>query len=56
MICVRHGLMIVGEPFGGKTTSQQVLANALSRLAAKGVMDENEVITKKINPKAVTMN
>jgi dynein heavy chain, axonemal len=30
MILVRHGLMVVGNPFGAKTSITKVLADALS--------------------------
>ena len=55
MILVRHGLMIVGEPLGGKTQSYQVLADALTELHDAQTMDEHKVHYRVINPKAITM-
>ena len=55
MIIVRHGLMIVGEPFGGKSSSYEILAGALTDLANKGLMEENVVMKSKINPKAINL-
>ncbi len=37
MIVVRHGLMTVGQPFSGKSSSLQVLAGALSDLHDQGI-------------------
>jgi len=55
MIVVRHGLMIVGQPFSGKTCSYRVLARALTLMAEKG--DEGQVKCEYhcVNPKAITM-
>ena len=43
MILVRHGLMIVGDPIGGKTKAFKVLSYSLADLAKEGIMDEHNV-------------
>jgi hypothetical protein len=35
MILVRHGLMVVGYPFGGKTSIIKILADSLGELLEK---------------------
>ena len=47
MILVRHGLMIVGDPLGGKTTAFKVLADALHDLHQQGLMEEFGVCLSK---------
>lgn len=61
MMIVRHGFMLVGDPFSGKTKCLHVLAETLTRMKARGMSsgEDDEVIVKTIyktlNPKAVTM-
>jgi len=57
MIIVRHGLMAVGQPFSGKSSSLAVLSSALSDLAENGIEGPlfTKVQTRILNPKAVTM-
>ena len=49
-IMVRHGLMLVGAPFAGKTNCYKILARAMS-----DVEDTGTVQTHCINPKSILM-
>jgi dynein heavy chain len=55
MILVRHGLMVVGLPFAGKSSCIKVLAGALTLLNERGFMNENKTVITIINPKSITM-
>ena len=55
MLIVRHGFMLVGGPFAGKTKILEVLADTLTLLNERGQMDEYKTGYRVINPKAVTM-
>ncbi|KAL6751111.1 dynein heavy chain 5 [Haematococcus lacustris] len=55
MIVVRHGLMIVGLPFSGKTASYQVLADALTLMEERGQEGQSKAEYHVINPKSITM-
>lgn len=55
MVQARHGLMVVGSPFAGKSSAIKVLAGALDDCAAKGLMNENKVLTYLLNPKSITL-
>jgi dynein heavy chain len=54
MMCIRHGYMLVGQPWSGKTTAYRVLAGALCDLADKG-LNEKRVEYRVLNPKSITM-
>ncbi|EAR85626.2 dynein heavy chain (macronuclear) [Tetrahymena thermophila SB210] len=55
MILVRHGLMVVGLPFSGKTSAIKILQKALTKLNERKQMDENKVQITVINPKSIPM-
>ncbi|CCW63595.1 unnamed protein product [Phytomonas sp. EM1] len=53
MICVRHGMMIVGYSYGGKTQVLECLSEGLTEMEASGKELRTRMVT--INPKSITM-
>ena len=58
MMVVRHGFMIVGLPFSGKTCAWRVLADMLGKLHAREPEDPRwtEVVPFLMNPKSISMS
>lgn len=54
MMVVQHGFMLVGNPFGGKTSLLHLLAETLSLQNQLG-QGEQKVEYETVNPKALTM-
>ena len=57
MVCVRHGLMVVGPTGGGKSSNVRVLCSALTKLKQQGVVGERYEKSKifHLNPKSIRM-
>ncbi|CAG9566775.1 unnamed protein product [Danaus chrysippus] len=55
MMIVRHGFMLVGDPFSAKSMTLKVLAEALTLMEERGLPGGCASTYKVLNPKAVTM-
>jgi hypothetical protein len=55
MMSARHGFMIVGMSYSGKSTIVQAMAQALGILHTRKQENEQEVALKALNPKAIYM-
>ena len=53
MVCVRHGVMVVGYSYSGKSSALNALARGLTTMAASG--KEKKTTILPLNPKSVTM-
>ncbi|VVD03486.1 unnamed protein product [Leptidea sinapis] len=55
MMIVRHGFMLVGDPFSGKSMTLKILSEALTLMEHRNQPGGCECTYKVLNPKAVTM-
>lgn len=55
MMIVRHGFMLVGDPFSGKSVTLQILSEALTLMEERNQPGGCACTYKVLNPKAVTM-
>ncbi|XP_029397555.1 dynein heavy chain 12, axonemal [Mus pahari] len=55
MMIVRHGFMLVGEPFAAKTEVLHVLADTLTLMNERNYGGEEKVMYRTVNPKSITM-
>ncbi|TPX32092.1 hypothetical protein SmJEL517_g04759 [Synchytrium microbalum] len=55
MMCIRHGYMLVGQPWSGKTVGYRALAGALNSMVEQNLGNEKRVEFRVLNPKAITM-
>eukprot|EP00494_Astrolonche_serrata_P032412 UN32681 len=56
MMKIRHGFMIVGLPFSGKTMAWKVLQNTMMDMKQAGLEEGKDVDVILLNPKAVSGN